>query len=91
MARVPFEYANRCVSVPIAFVAANFSLLPLREVCSARNSSSPWLGVTVGIAVCDATLRRDADHPLTIHADTNEKSFATDNSDEFYNVTQQNR
>jgi hypothetical protein len=37
-------------------------------------------GVTVGIAVCDATLRRDADHRLTIHADMNEKSFAAAHS-----------
>jgi hypothetical protein len=56
-----------------------------------RRRPASWLGVTVGIAVCDATLRRDADHRLTIHADMNEKSFAADNSDEFYNVTQQNR
>jgi hypothetical protein len=56
-----------------------------------RRRPASWLGVTVGIAVCDATLRRNADHRLTIHADMNEKSFAADNSDEFYNVTQQNR
>jgi hypothetical protein len=38
------------------------------------------LGVTVGIAVCDATLRRNADHRLPFHADMNEKSFAAAHS-----------
>ena len=83
-------------------IDASLCLLPLwPQICrfclawkwaapeTRRRPANNWLGVTVGIAVCDATLRRDADHRLLFHADMNEKSFAADNSDEFYTVTQQ--